>query len=134
MKKGVYLLVLLLAATVAGCSDAHFRQVGYFKDEGKNRIFTIAYKSGTSEHEIRSHAESLMYTSGQMMAAYFYPEGSHIPADEVTLAGSLVKANEVLYETPGWSKWRYAYMRYFNGKPEFVDCEQDPGNGLSRKK
>ena len=113
---------------------AHFRQVGYLKDNAKNRIFTIAYKHGTSEQEIRTHAKSLMHTSGQMMAAYFYPEGSTIPADGVTLAGSMFKANDVLYDMPGLSKWRYAYMRHFKGSSEFVDCEQNQSNDLCRKK
>lgn len=145
MKKGIYLLPLLLVATMAACSDsssknessskqANFRQVGYLKDSLKNRIFTIAYKPDTPEQEIRAHTESLMHTPGQMMAAYYYSEGSLIPADGVTLAGSIGKANDVLYEVPGLSKWRYAYMRYLNGTSEFVDCEQGPGNDLCRKK
>ena len=140
MKKGFYFLVLLLSVTVAACSDGsssdqeNFTEVGYLKDNAKNRILTISYKLGTSEDEIRAHAEGLMYTSGQMMAAYFYPEESIIPADGVTLAGSVSEANDVLYETPGLSKWRYAYMRYFDGTSEFVDCEQDPDNDLCRKK
>ena len=114
--------------------DSNFRQVGYLKDNGKNRIFTIAYKPGTTEQEVRSHAERLMYTQGQVMAAYFYPEGSLIPADGVTLAGSMFKANDVLFETPGLSKWRYAYMRYLKGTSEFVDCEKTADNDLCRKK
>jgi hypothetical protein len=117
------------------CSpQADFREVGYFKDNAKNRVFTIAYKPDTTEHEIRAYAEGLMYTSGQMTAAYFYPEGGLIPADGITLAGSVFEANDVLYESPGLSKWRYAYMKGFRGTSEFVDCERDPDNDLCRKK
>ena len=68
------------------------------------------------------------------MAAYFYPEGSTIPEDGVTLANSMLKANDVLYETPGLSKWGYAYMRNFKGSSEFVDCKQQQTNDLCRKK
>jgi len=99
---------------MAGCSDGAsssqfaFRQVGYLKDNAKNRIFTIAFRPGTTEQEARNHAERLMYTQGQMMAAYFFPEGSVIPADGVTLADSVFKANDVLFETSGLSKWHYA--------------------------
>ena len=134
------LRILLFSVVMVGCSDgtsssqSAFRQVGYLKDNAKNRIFTIAYKPGTTEQEVRSHAERSMHTQGQMMAAYFYPEGSVIPADGVTLAGSVFKANDVLFETPGLSKWRYAYMRHFRGTSEFVDCEKTPNSDLCRKK
>lgn len=134
------LTIFLLSVILAGCSDgasnsqSAFRQVGYLKDSAKNRIFTIAYKAGTTEQEVRNHAERLMHTQGQMMSAYYYPEGSVIPADGVTLAGSVFKANDVLFETPGLSKWRYAYMRHFIGTSEFVDCEKSPDNDLCRKK
>jgi hypothetical protein len=112
----------------------NFRRVGYLKDDAKNRIFTVAYKPNTSEQAILTYAESLMHTSGQMMAAYFYREGSIIPADGVTLADSVFKANDVLYDVPGLSKWRYAFMRDFKGSLIFVDCEKNQGHDLCRKK
>lgn len=139
---------ILLSVIVVGCSNGPsdtppsdgvsdnvsvFRQVGYLKDNAKNRIFTIAYKPGTTEQEIQSHAEQLMNTQGQITAAYYYPEGSVIPADDVTLAGSVFKANNVLYDTPGFSKWHYAFMRHFKGTSEFVNCEKSPDNDLCRK-
>lgn len=132
--------ILLFSVVMVGCSDgaassqSAFRQVGYLKDNAKNRIFTIAYKPGTTEQEVRNYAERLMHTQGQMMAAYFYPEGSVIPADGVTLAGSVFKANDILFETSGLSKWRYAYMRHFRGTSEFVDCDKTPDSDLCRKR
>ena len=75
-----------------------------------------------------------MNTAGQVTAAYFCLEGSTIPADGVTLAGSIYKANDVLYEMVGLSKWRYAYMKYINGTSEFVDCEHNLTNDLCRRK
>lgn len=140
MNVRICLVILLLSVAVVGYSDgasnsqSAFRQVGYMKDNAKNRIFTIAYKPGATEQEVRSHAERLTHTQGQMMAAYYYPEGSVIPADGVTLADSVFKANDVLFETLGLDKWRYAYMRHFIGTSEFVDCEKKPDNDLCRKK
>ena len=110
-----------------------FERIGYLK-HNDNRIFTIAYKAGTPESEIRAHAEGLPYTDRRVMAVYYYPEGSKIPADGITLAAGIFEANEVLYETPGLSPWRYAYMRSFSGKTEFVDCQRNPDHSLSRKK
>ena len=142
MTRTIGLAIFALPVLLVGCSDSSstapskqssFRQVGYFKN-ASNRIFTIAYTEGTSESEIRAHAEGLMYTPGKMTAAYFYQEGSMIPADGVTLAQTVFEANEVLYDTPGLSSWRYAYMRSFKGTTEFVDCEQHPNHALSRKK
>ncbi len=127
-------LFMVVMCLLSSCSDSSFRQVGYFKDRARNRIFTIAYKTDTPRSEIRAHAEKLMYTHGQLMASYFYPEGSLIPADGVTLARTIHKANEVLYETPGLSTWRYAFMRYLNGTAEFVDCQENPGHDLCSKK
>lgn len=140
MNERACLGILLFSVVLVGCSgeasdsQSAFRQVGYLKDSAKNRVFTIAYTAGTTDQEVRSHAKRLMHTQGRMMAAYFYPEGSSIPADGVTLAGSVFKANDVLFETPGLSKWRYAYMRHFRGTSEFVDCEKTPDSALCRKR
>jgi len=132
----MFLVLCCLFAIVGNStgSSKNFTKVGYFKDSTNNRIFTISFNLGTSEDKIRTYAEGLRYTSGQLTAAYFYPEGSIIPADGVTLASSVFEANDVLYEAPGLSKWRYAYMRYLNGTLEFIDCEKEPDNGLCRKK
>ncbi len=69
-----------------------------------------------------------------MTAAYYYTEGSSIPADGLTLAGGVFKANDVLYETLGLSKWQYAYMLGFKGGPQFVNCITNPDNDLCRQK
>ena len=110
-----------------------FRQVGYLKDSAKNRIFTIAFEAGVNKSMIYAFAKNRMSTPGQMTAVYFYPEGSKIPADGITLARSLFHANKVLYDMPKLSKWRYAYMKGFNGSELFVDCKKTPKNDLCRK-
>lgn len=127
------LFIPCICFVIISCSQSPFRQAGYLKDAKKNRIYTVSYSPGTPESEIRAYAAKLMHSQGQLTAAYFYPEGSQIPADGITLAGSILKANEVLYETPGLSNWHFAYMRYFTGNTEFVDCRDTPDHDLCRK-
>ena len=114
---------------------SEIRQVGYFKSDTQVRIFTFAYLPGLGKTEIRAFAEKLMHTSGRPTFAYFYQdvEDAVIPADGVTLAGSLDAANNILYETPGLSKWRYAYLKAPRGNVSFVDCEETPEDGLCRQ-
>ena len=117
------ILFVFLVVVVAGCADrsADFERVGYFKDTAKNRVMTIRYDSSASSGDVSRYADGLMYTADQVTAAYFYPAGVGIPADGVTLAGSFMKANDVIYSIGGW---RYAYVRGFNGVAQFVDCGQ----------
>lgn len=112
---------------------ADIRQVGYFKDGARNRIFSLAFAPNVGKATIRAHAEGLAFTQGQMMAAYYYPDGSKIPADGLTLAKSVLHATDVLYETRGLSRWRYAFMRDFDGAVRFVDCQAEPKNDLCRQ-
>lgn len=133
MKYMVTTLLVLFTVTIAYAGDSISR-VGYLKDKSNNRIFTYSFKKGVTEQEIREHAKNLPNTNGRMTAAYYYIEGSLIPADGVTLAGSVFKANDVLFETPGLSKWQYAYMLGFKGEPQFVNCVTNPDNDLCRQK
>jgi len=137
MKQIIFLIslafsIIFLFHTESYAQD-YLRQVGYLKDGSRNRIFTFEYKKGTPISTIRSFAQNLINTQGQITAAYFYREGSRIPADGVTLAGSVFRANNVLYDMQGLSKWRYAYMEGFNGSAQFVDCKKTPKNDLCRK-
>jgi hypothetical protein len=133
MKYAIITLFVIFMATFTYAGGS-IEQVGYLKDKGKNRIFTLSFKSGVTEQEIRKHAENLPNTSRRMTAAYYYIEGSAIPADGVTLAGTVFKANNMVYETPGLSKWQYAFMLGFKGVPQFVNCIKDPKNDLCRQK
>ncbi len=40
----------------------------------------------------------------------------------------MFKANEVLYEVEGLSKWQFAYMKSFDGSEEFIDCAKTKSN------
>lgn len=122
---------------VVKCSNffdnaARIEGVGYYKDSAMNRVQTFSFDSTVTEAEIRTHAERQTSAPGQLTAAYYYPSGSVIPADGITRATRLDQVNEVLYETPGLSRWRYAFMRPIIGDVQFVDCEATPKDGLCR--
>ncbi|ACL71502.1 hypothetical protein Tgr7_0404 [Thioalkalivibrio sulfidiphilus HL-EbGr7] len=123
-------LCLLLAASVAWASD--FRIKGYFKDRATNRIFTIEYRGDPGADQARRYAEQRPYAAGQMTAVYFYPAGSRMPVDGITRAKNLFDANRILYDVPGLAAWRYAYMRGFDGRSQFVDCLESAGHDLCR--
>lgn len=130
-----YLLIFLLAVFVNSSAHANekINRTSYFKDKQKNRISTLSFKKGTSEEAIKRHAQNLYSTERRMTAGYYYIEGGNIPGHEVTQAGSLTRANRIIYEVPGYSKWQYAYMRSFNGKESFVNCQKKPNDTLCRQ-
>lgn len=140
-------VAIAVLASIMACSDSgsgstssqsnaapKFRQVGYLKDKVNNRIFSIAIPQTASIDLVRSHAEKLPYTPGQMTGAYYFLEGPGIPADGITLAGNVLKANRVLYDTPGVPSWRFAYQRSFNGQSVFYDCHAAPSADLCKSK
>ena len=134
MKKTAMITLLMILVSTVACAGGAINQFGYLKDKGRNRIFTFSYKKGVSGMEIMRHAEKLMNTPHRMTAAYYYPEGSTIPASDITLAKTIFRANHVLYDVPGLSKWDYAFMRSFNGSTRFVNCMLEPTDELCRQK
>ncbi len=130
-----YLAVTFLTIFIATSiyAEEQIEQVGYMKDENRNRIFTLTFNKNISETDIQKHAANLPNTAGWMTAAYYYPENSVVPSNIVTSAGNIVKVIRVLYETPGFSKWKYAYMITFSGKTKFINCTKTPENVLCRK-
>lgn len=131
-----YIIITLLSIFTFTCAYAEgpIDRVGYFKDSNKNRIFTHSYKPGTTEQEIKAHAEKLMHTDWRMTVGYYYIEGSVIPADGITQARNIDHANAILYNMRGLSKWQYSYLISFKGKRGFVNCQKDPSDGLCRQK
>ena len=132
------LLLLVVVAFASGiqqkaeAQSSSFREAGYFKATNKDRIFSVEMIGNVTVAEANAYAQRKMNTPGRMTAVYFYPQGSLIPADGLTLANNLYAANTVLYDMPGLSKWRYAYMKYGNGSEEFVDCRKPNNSGLCR--
>jgi hypothetical protein len=124
-------LVMILLTFWFGCGESLITNEGYFKDKDKDRINTYSFKKEVSEQQLKEHALKLMNTSGRMTAAYYYPEGSKIPQN-ISLAKNVFNVNNIL-DNPRFSSWRYAYMNYYNGKKEFVDCEKMPKNDLCRQ-
>jgi hypothetical protein len=126
-------LLIVAVLALAACDQNPVEPAGYYKNAAGVRVFTFELKGSPTEREIREHARNLPYTAGRMTAAYYYVAGSKIPRDGVTLARSVFEVNEVLYEMPGLSPWRYAYMRSLDGSAEFVDCSVQTGHSLCRK-
>ena len=134
MKKTAMITLLMVLVSTFAYAGGAINEEGYLKDKGRNRIFTFSYKKGVSGLEIMRHAENLMNTPHRMTAAYYYSEGSTIPADGITLAKTIFRANYVLYDVPGLSKWDYAFMRGYNGSTRFINCMLEPTDDLCRQK
>lgn len=132
--------LIAIAILLTGCSNGSpatepsLSIEGNFLSSTQSRIYTVSVRSGTKPETVAQHARSLPFTIGQVTAAYYYPEETVIPCDDITLAASYNLANEVIYDNPAMGKWRFAYMRSFAGSdPTFVDCQSEPGHDLCRR-
>lgn len=130
MSRWILLVSLLL---VAGLTHADPVQKGYFKDGAGNRIFSVVYSGELSSRDALQFGRSKPNRSGQMTAVYFYRAGAVVPADGLTRARNVIAANRVLYDVPGLSAWQYAYMRFYNGSDQLVDCQASPGSDFCRQ-
>ena len=109
---------------IAGCSsEPVIEQVGYFKSDGRDRVFTARMSEEATETDALKFAEDAQHTTGQMTAVYIYEHDADVPSDRITQASNVQQVNRIL-ELPDLSPWRYAYMRYRQGNIEFVDCSQ----------
>ena len=109
---------------------------GYFKDTARNRIRTFAVAPGTAAFTVQNHAYQLQQTEGRLTEAYYYPEGSAIPGDELTYAKNLREVHFLLYDTEGLSSWRYVYRQDYRDrnrdKAIFIDCSRDKKSDYCR--
>ena len=103
-------------------------QEGYFKADDRDRIFAFSFSSTTTKSQIKAHAREQMNTSGRLTACYYFPIGSSIPRDGLTLAKGLFRANEVINMFA--SGIDYAYMINGRGSSQFVDCGIYPKDDL----
>jgi hypothetical protein len=125
------LLLVGPAPVEQGHATTAFDEVGYLKLGNNARLFTIRYEAAGNA-AVHAHAKGLMYTSGRVTAAYYYPKGARVPADGITLSGSWDRAQAVLWENPGVDAWDFVFWRYPNGESKFVDCRSDSSD-LCRK-
>lgn len=118
----------MMSACTIPASSKGFNQVGYLK-HADNHIRTLTFEPNKTPEEVRAHAEKLHYTKGKMAAAYYYPLGTPVPADIVTLAQGVTEANDAIY-SPRSPQWRYVFMRSFSGTIQFIDCALNPSHDL----
>lgn len=112
--------------------DLEFWHAGYYRDDGMNRLFTIAFLPTANHNDVERYARQLTYTPGHTTVAFFYPEGSRIPSTAVTGAANLADAKQALRTVTGASPWRYATLKDENGELRLVDCEAEPNDPLCR--
>jgi DNA-directed RNA polymerase subunit RPC12/RpoP len=130
------LVVLGVAGALLGGGSenpARFRELGYFKDANNHRLFTLQIADDVTPEQARAHAERLPNTANRFMAAYFYPEGSTVPADVVSSGTDFIAVSDMLHEEPGMPPWRFVFIRSMvGGPPQFVDCRDAPDKDLCR--
>lgn len=109
--------------------STEIRQRGFFKDDRGNRLYTLEIPAGTGASTVQSHASNLTYRAGQAMSAYYYPSGSRLPVDGVTLAKNYFAALAAT-DTPGLSRYSFVFIRNLNGTTSFADCTVNPRDAL----
>lgn len=117
------------SASGPSSTRANITQRGYFKDKKGNRLYTLEIGPGIDAADVQAHAMQLTHRGGQVMSAYYYPAGSRMPVDGVTLARDYFSASAAL-DTPGLSPFAYVFIRNFNGSTSFVDCRATPSQAL----
>ena len=105
-----------------------FKQVGYFKDGKKNRIYTFKLEAAISQRQILEFSRFKPNTPGQLTSIYYYSANANPPADEVTFAKNVFTANEVISNSS--DPWQFVYITYINGNDELINCNQTPSHLL----
>ncbi|MDH3903152.1 MAG: hypothetical protein OES90_08025 [Xanthomonadales bacterium] len=113
-------------------SVTDFHEVGYFKDESKNHILTVRIPVTATKGQVEQYAKDQTKNAGHSASLYFFEDGSMIPVNGIMQAESLPAVNELLYNTDGINKWRFAFMRKPNGSTRMVDCSKYPESDLCR--
>jgi len=86
-------------------------QIGYFKADNNNRVFTFNIDRRMPEADIRSHANSRMHTGGRITYVFYY----YGDAPNPTTASNLDRALKITED----SDFRYSFMKMGNGQSSF---------------
>lgn len=87
-------------------------QVGYFKADNNNRVFTYRIDRRMQESAIRSHADSRMHTTGRITYVFYYFNDVPNP----TTASNLDRALQITES----SDFKYSFMKMGNGQATFT--------------
>lgn len=106
------------------------RQVGYFKDSLRNRVFILQFDEPATAEQALELAKHQLNTAGQITMVYIYADYAN-PIDRVTLAKDYWSATQTMHEppVPGW-QWRYVISPV--GDSTFTDCVRAPRDGECR--
>lgn len=89
-KSVIWITLLVISGCVPPTEKQieRFKQVGYCKQD-RNRVFAIEYLRGVTTKEIREYGKEKMHTSGKITVSNFYPSGTDIPGDRLSLCENL---------------------------------------------
>lgn len=140
------IIILALAVLLVACSgDGHLEiaaentktitHYGQFRDPQQNRVVIFVFDGETSAVEIKQHAQGLAHADDRLLAAYYFPAGGvSLPPTRLSRSGSIIRANDLMYDDPEIGPWHYAFLRPFAGEPRFTDCFEAPEDVLCRQR
>lgn len=116
-------LALLSALALAACggSSPDFEQKGYFKSESKARLMTFSMPVDATVEQVSNHAKTRMHTKGLPTASYYWPEGAHIPAMEISREADFFAATDLVH-SPAYDPYVFLGVISPNGEFSFYDC------------
>lgn len=98
-------LGLLFVAFSEG--DAGPEQVGYFKDENRNRVFAYVAPDDFSDAQAREFLADVMHSEGHVTRAFLYRPFKNHPGHKLTGARDFIEASNMmasaLYDEWSWS-------------------------------
>ena len=113
-------------------SASEFHKIGHYTDDSRNHILTVRIPVTATKDQVEQYAKEQTNKAEHPTSLYFFEDGSMIPVDAIMRAESLLAVNDLLYNTDGLSKWRFAFMRKQNGSTRMVDCAKYPESDLCR--
>jgi hypothetical protein len=127
-----HILFAALPIALAACQSDPFEQIGYFKDDARNRVFVLQASEAVDVEQVRQKADQLAYTDGQMTMAFVYERDTEGVTDVVTNATGYIEATDAMHRAtvPAW-RWRFVHQP--NGQTVLTDCATEPNEGACRE-